>query len=209
MAIAQDNLRKAAVLLLSLPKPQRKQLLDRLLPRQAAAVTAEMARLASEPIDATEPLDDLDAEPFAFLHHLPTDALLDLMAEEQPQTIAMVLSYLPPQEAAAALADMTPEQQFTVVCRIATMSEPTSSAIRAVETELRRRLPRGLQTAHRRRGVVHVVRMLNVMEPTVERRLLGELADADPQLAGEIRKVMFGVDVAACGRWPADQETVC
>ncbi|MEN6407956.1 MAG: hypothetical protein ABFC77_15990 [Thermoguttaceae bacterium] len=209
MAIAQDNLRKAAVLLLSLPKPQRLQLLDRLLPRQAAAVAAEMTRLASEPTDVAEPLDDPAAEPFEFLQNLPTDALLELIADEQPQTIAMVLSYVPPQEAAAALAGMTPDQQFAVVCRIATMGEPTMGAIHAVEAELRRRMPDDAQVAHRRRGIVNVVRMLNVMEPTIERRLLGELADTDPQLVGEIRKVMFGVDVASCGSWPTDQEPVC
>jgi len=43
--------------------------------------------------------------------------------------------------------------------------------------------------------------MLNVMEPAAERRLLGELAEADPQLVGKIRKALFGVDVAACANW--------
>ena len=43
--------------------------------------------------------------------------------------------------------------------------------------------------------------MLNVMEPAAERRLLGKLAEADPELIREIRRAMFGVDVAAHEGW--------
>jgi len=46
--------------------------------------------------------------------------LLGLIADESPQTIALLLSYLPPRQAAALLANFAPDQQFSVVCRIAT-----------------------------------------------------------------------------------------
>jgi len=45
MATPSEGVRKAAVLLSSLPKPLGEQLLARLEPRQAAAATAEMAGL--------------------------------------------------------------------------------------------------------------------------------------------------------------------
>ena len=49
--------------------------------------------------------------------------------------------------------------------------------------------------------MTNVVKMLNVMVPAAERRLLGDLAQADPDLHREIRRAMFGADVAACGEW--------
>ena len=54
------------------------------------------------------------------------------------------------------------------------------------------------------RGVTGVVRMLNVMEPAVERRLLAS-GRTDPQLAREIRRAMFGADVAACEERPFER----
>ena len=43
--------------------------------------------------------------------------------------------------------------------------------------------------------------MLNAMRPATERKLLGHIAQSDPDLLGEIRRAMFGDDVAACGGW--------
>ena len=123
------------------------------------------------------------------------------MAGEHPQAIALVLSYLPPQQAAALLAELTPEEQFSVVCRIATMGEASPEVVRDVENGLKRRSRRAVGRPTGNRGVAHVVRILNVMEPAAERRLLGKLAEADPQLVREIRRAMFGVDVAACEEW--------
>ena len=81
------------------------------------------------------------------------------------------------------------------------MSEPSPEVVRDVENGLKRRLSAAIGRPTGNRGVASVVRMLNVMEPAAERRLLGKLAEADPQLVREIRRAMFGVDVAACEEW--------
>jgi flagellar motor switch protein FliG len=47
-----------------------------------------------------------------------------------------------------------------------------------------------------------VIRILNVMEPPAERRLLDTLAENDPPLFHDIRLAMFGADVAECEEWP-------
>jgi flagellar motor switch protein FliG len=208
------NLRKAAVLLQILSKEQATALLGKLEPEQAAAVTAEMSGLAE--VDETE-RDTVTREfaqaggqqarrrqavnrvPFEFLHDLDGHALLDLMADEHPQTIALVLSCLSPSQAAGVIAELTPDQQLSVVCRIATMSEPSPEAIQDVEQGLHRRMFGAPRRAASHCGVSSVIRMLNVMEPATERKLLSDLAETAPELVQEIRRVMFGVNVPVYG----------
>ena len=81
------------------------------------------------------------------------------------------------------------------------MDRPSPEAVRDVEKGLRSRLfaaDTGIVADNR--GVASVVRMLNVMEPAAERRLLSDLAEADPGLVRRIRRVMFGADVADRGK---------
>lgn len=208
--MAISNLRKAAVLLQSLSKEQAAALLGKLEPQQAAAVTAEMSELpevdnaerdavtqefAEAGVQQTRQRQTIDHAPFEFLYDIDGHALLDLLADEHPQMIAMVLSCLSPSQAATVIAELTPDQQLSVVCRIATMTEPSPEAVRDVEQGLHRRLFGAPRRAASHCGVASVIRMLNVMEPATERKLLGDLAEAAPELVREIRRVMFGVDV--------------
>jgi flagellar motor switch protein FliG len=209
------GVRKAAVLLRCLPQSQRTALLGRLDPPQAAAVAAEMNALGQlgdaeqmavmQEFAGASGMDRDTCQPadgrcFQFLHELPTAALRNLVADEQPQAIAVVLCGLPPPQAAGVLAGLPPETQFSVICRIAASGDASPGVVQDVATAIRRRLSAGSRGA-RNRGVAGVVRILNAMEPAVERRLLAMLADSDPELAQEIRRAMFGAEIAACEDW--------
>lgn len=209
-----DGVHKAAVLLRSLPKSQRTRLLKRIEAAQAEAVANEMNRLGI--LDQSEqkaivrefakasgakpkrPRPRKHA-PFEFLREMPTDALLDLIADEQPQTIATILSYLPPRQTAAVLEEMGVEEQMSIVWRIATLGEVDPETIRDVEKALERRLSTGASSSSGHRGIGQVVQILGIVEPAVERRILSELAETDPELHRAIRRAMFGVDVAPYG----------
>ena len=78
------------------------------------------------------------------------------------------------------------------------MDEPRPEIVRDVEKSLLGRLRSVEDRPDGNRGVACVVRMLNAMEPAAERELLGELAEADPELVEQIRRAMFGADVAGC-----------
>lgn len=231
--MAVSTLRKAAVLMASLPETQAAELFGLLTPDEAAAVSAEMAALGDVSpderaavlrefaeieqtqlpsigpkhlrLDRPHPAHGAEeASPFEFLHDFAPDELLVLLADEQPQTLALVLSYLPAQLAAAALAEMPPERQTVVVGRIAAMGLPSEEVVRMVAEAVRRRAfgEAAPRTPHSMpSGVAGVVKLLNAMVPAAERRLLGDLAEADPALHGKIRQAMFGADVAACGEW--------
>ena len=207
-----SHLHKAAVVLASLPKQQADELLGRLDPAEAEAVAAETAKL-HEIADAEQEAavrefvgtgaaglnaySSAPIRPFLFLYDLPGEILIDLLVNEHPRTIAMVLSFLPPRQAATVLAELPPDAQLSVVRRIASAVEPQREAVRDVERAMKRRLYESEGLASGNRGIARVVGMLNVLEPATERRLLAELSEADPKLVHEIRRAMFGVDVAA------------
>jgi flagellar motor switch protein FliG len=213
--MATSNLHKAAVLMLSLPEGQAAQLLARLEPHQATAVNAEISGLRD--IRGTEQQAVVrefaaaanaavlvhrrpaETAPFEFLDEVDADVLLDALAEEQPQTIALILSYASAPQAAMVLANLPPEQQLSVVCRMATMNETSPEVVRDVEDGLKRRLAGPIDRPVDHRGVTSVIRMLNAMQPAAERKLLGDLAEAAPELVREIRRAMFGVDVPVYG----------
>ena len=212
-----SDLRKAAVVLLSLSRQRADDLLGRLDPARATAVGKEIARLGRLDRDEQAAVireftnagsarpkanDSKKSHPFQFLHDTKPKELAVLLAEERPQSIAMVLSYLPVDQAADTLDALPTERQTSVVRRIATMDRPSPEVIRDVETAIQRRLLDGAGS-RAGGGIANVVKMLNTMRPAGERRLLGELAQVDPGLFQEIRLTMFGPDIAAFGRCDA------
>ncbi len=207
-----SDLRKAAVVLLSLSRQRTAELLGRLGPARSAMVGEEMARLGRLDRDEQAAVvrefttagtarpkasDSERPQPFHFLHDTKPKTLSDLLAEERPQSIALVLSHLPVDLAAETLDALPTERQTSVVRRIATMDRPSPEVIRDVETAIQRRLSDGTRP-RAGGGIANVVKMLGAMRPAGERRLLGELAQVDPGLLREIRRTMFGPDIAAC-----------
>jgi len=202
MTPCPEGVRKAALLMSCLTAAQRDRLLDRLEPGERAAVEAEMS--ASEA--AEDPLREEVAReflqiggathrhPFTFLADLPADRLHDVLAGEHPRIVALALSHLPPEQAAAVLAQLTPDGQFAVICHMAVLGQIDREVIWAVETTIRRRL----DAQPRQPRVTRQVQMLHLMEPAAERQLLEALSQSDPDLHAALRRAMFGADVATC-----------
>jgi flagellar motor switch protein FliG len=158
------------------------------------AVRREFAALGSFHADRGRAAD---TSPFAFIHDLDVQDLLTLIGDEHPQTIALLLSRLPAKQAADTLAALSPEQQASVISRIATTEPPSREVVAELAAALRRRLS-GPVKVPVSRGLARVAKMFSGMLPATERKLLGGIAQADPDLLREIRRAMFGADVMAC-----------
>jgi len=211
------TLRKAAVFLTSLPKPQGAALLVKLSPEEAAAVSTEMAAIGPISREEEEAVirefaasGALQAEsgraaevsPFEFLHDLDAQSLLTLIGDEHPQTIALLLSRLPARQAAETLAALSPDQQASVISRIATTEQPSREVIGELAAAVQRRLS-GPVSIPIQRGLAKVAKMFGAMRPATERKLLAGIAQADPDLLCKIRRAMFGADVVASAEWNA------
>lgn len=134
----------------------------------------------------------IEALPFGFLRHVDSQNILTYIIDEHPQTIALVVSHLPPGFGAEIVAGLPQERQLAVVRRMATMSQTNPEIIREVEKGLEKRMSnivsQSFQTAG---GVGKVAEILNVSDRTTERTLLENLETDDPELVEEIRRLMF------------------
>lgn len=230
----QSDLRKAAILLTSLPQEQAAELLAKLSPKQVEAVTIEIAKLERITSDeqsgiirefaevnpnslggrpggievakslvekalgssANSTLDNIrssiEALPFGFLKKVDPQNLLTYIIDEHPQTIALILSHLPPTYGAEIIKGLPTERQQAVVRRIANMGQTNPEVIQEVERGLEVRMANLMnQSFEKAGGVESVAEILNVTDRATERSLLEALAQEDPSLVEEIRRLMF------------------
>lgn len=127
--------------------------------------------------------------PFRFLHEAPGEDLSELLEGEHPQTVAVVLSHLPAQRAAEAVASLSEAVQADVLRRLARLDETDTATLQAVEAELERRF-RNRFPADRGRssGVGAVQSILSEASPAVRRSLLAGISRQDPKLATRLTR---------------------
>ena len=82
----------------------------------------------------------LQVKPFDFMRHTDAGQILGFIQNEHPQTIALILSYLEPPQAAMILSGLNPILQADVTKRIANMDRITPEVLREVERVLERKL---------------------------------------------------------------------
>jgi flagellar motor switch protein FliG len=134
----------------------------------------------------------IEATPFGFLRHVDSQNILTYIIDEHPQTIALIMSHLPPSFGAEILAGLPESRRVAVVRRIATMGRTNPEIIREVEKGLERRMSSVMsQSFERAGGVEAVAEMLNVSDRATERALLDSLGKEDAELVEEIRRLMF------------------
>lgn len=149
---------------------------------------------------ANELIDKLlsQKKPFEFIRKVDPVKLLNTIQGEHPQTIALILAYIPAERASVILSELPPELQSDVVRRLATLERGSPEALQRVETILHTKLASfttGTKTKDVRvGGIDSVVDMLNQVERDIERTVLENVGEQDPELAEEIRKRMFTFD---------------
>ena len=134
----------------------------------------------------------LQIRPFDFARKTDPAQLLNFIQNEHPQTIALIMAYLQPDQSGAILSGLPPDRQIDVARRMATMDRTSPEVIRDVERILERKLSslvtEDFTTAG---GVDSVVEILNRVDRTTERTIVESLEVQDPELAEEIKKRMF------------------
>jgi flagellar motor switch protein FliG len=93
-------------------------------------------------------------------------------------------------QAASVLADLPPNLQNEVVYRFATMERVTPETIRSVENVLESRID-FTQGTSKIGGVKSMAEILNLVGTSTEKSILGSLSEQDPELATEIKNLMF------------------
>ncbi|WP_077358238.1 flagellar motor switch protein FliG [Virgibacillus halodenitrificans] len=134
----------------------------------------------------------LQVRPFDFARKADPQQVLNFIQGEHPQTIALVLSYLDPEQSGQILSALPQEMQADIAKRIATMDSTSPEIIRQVEQVLERNISSSLTEDYTQTGGIQaVVEVLNGVDRSTERTILDSLEIQDPDLADEIKKRMF------------------
>jgi flagellar motor switch protein FliG len=130
--------------------------------------------------------------PFEFLRKVEPQQIYNFLQSEHPQTIALVLAYLPADSGATVMSMLSEDLQAEVAMRVAVMDRTAPEVIREVEEVMERKLAsvinQELATAG---GVKSLVDILNYVDTTTERNIIGALGERDSELAEDVRKLMF------------------
>ncbi len=134
-------------------------------------------------------LDDegRDSEPFAFLHQLAADELVAHLERERPQTLAVVVAFLPADRSADLVSRLPSQVQAEVLRRVSELGELDPQAVREVERGVRQRMARHATGPRpRRRGAGAVASILNSAGREARRQLLESLAAHQPEFAARV-----------------------
>ncbi len=129
---------------------------------------------------------------FAFLNKTDPKTLLSTLQHERAQTIALVLSYVDPDKAAAVLEELPPNKKLRVVEDIARMDSASPQAVKMIEEEMQKKFS-NLVVAENVQigGLDHIAAIMNNLERSSEKEIFDGLETRGGNLAEEIRKRMF------------------
>ena len=134
----------------------------------------------------------LQVRPFEFLRKSDPAQLLNFLQNEHPQTIALVMAYLSPDQAGIVLSGLSIDSQSDVAKRIALMDRTSPDVIREIERVLERKISSlSTQDFTSAGGVPAVVEILNRVDRATERAIIESLEVDNPELAEEIKQLMF------------------
>lgn len=135
---------------------------------------------------------NLQNVPFSNLRKTEAKHLFNFIRDEHPQTIALILTYLHPEQSSMILAALPPEQQADVAKRVAIIERIAPEVIKEVEKVLERKMSMIMPNQEQHTGGIKtLVNILNRVDRSTEKTILEELETNDPELADEIRKLMF------------------
>jgi flagellar motor switch protein FliG len=140
----------------------------------------------------------LNVMPFDSIHKVDPTQLLNLIVSEHPQTIALILAYLPPEQSATVLSGLPQHLAGDVAMRIATMDRTGPDVVKEVEAILYKKLSAvGTQDLSSAGGVKSLVEVLNWVDRATEKTIIEHLSESTPELAEEVKQMMFTFDDVA------------
>ena len=142
----------------------------------------------------TRLLEEIQAETSSLevLDDVDSRTLASLLQKEHPQTIALVMAHTEVPKASEVIALLPEEVQLEVIYRMARLDAVSSDILQEVEEALLNEIHElSGMGSHVAGGVQLVADILNQMDKSTEGRLLDTLDARDPEMADEIRELMF------------------
>ena len=128
----------------------------------------------------------------ASLELVDTRTLSNFLINEHPQTIALIVAHLAPERKVDVLRRLPEGLQAEVVLRVANLDYVSPELISQLDDVLKTELSTlGSIDTNQLGGVEPIADMLNLMDKNTEKNIMSRVEEKDPELAEEIRKLMF------------------
>jgi len=126
------------------------------------------------------------------LELVDTRTLSNFLNNEHPQTIALIVAHLNPERKVDVLRRLPEGLQAEVVLRVANLDYVSPELIAHLDDVLKTELSTlGSIDTNQLGGVEPIADMLNLMDKNTEKSIMSRVEEKDPELAEEIRKLMF------------------
>jgi flagellar motor switch protein FliG len=134
----------------------------------------------------------LRTKAFDFVRKADYKNLLSILQGEHPQTIALILSYARSEQASMILSELPGDTRIEVIERIANLDRASPDVINLVEATLEKKFGNIVSVdIMELGGVPYVAEIMNSVDRSTEKAIFDELGVKDPELADNIRKLMF------------------
>ncbi|MDR2337374.1 MAG: flagellar motor switch protein FliG [Deltaproteobacteria bacterium] len=122
---------------------------------------------------------------------IPENILDTIIAGEHPQTVAFILTKMLPDQAARTVARLEEELRFDVMRRLSTMENVKAEVVDEVREILRGYIKGGGQEEENVGGPKVAASILNLIDKNIENQIFEDLEETNPELASEIKSLMF------------------
>jgi flagellar motor switch protein FliG len=161
-----------------------KKLLQKALgPDGARTVIDRLTKSTDTPANLA-PLQDTDPQ-----------QLYQFIQNEHPQTIALILSHVAPNQAAALLGAFPPAVRADIATRIANLGEISPEVVKRISSILAQKVTSlGTAKGETAGGARAVAELVNKMDRAAGKEILENIESGNPELAATIRNLMLVFD---------------
>jgi flagellar motor switch protein FliG len=142
-----------------------------------------------------EPVNEDRVKKLKAIQAIPPDLLIQLIQNEHPQTISLVIAHLKPHVASEVMGLLPDEIKADVACRIANLDKIVSGMLEEIDHIFEEILENKEASATQKAGgVPRIAEILNMIDGTTAEQIIEEIEENDPELAEKIRQNMFVFD---------------
>lgn len=124
--------------------------------------------------------------PFAFLRDASAGLLAEFLRQEHPQTVAVILAHLDPDQAARVMERLPAELSTESLARMARLHQLSPEVLADLESEIRLQLLPQIEAEHRPQGLAGASAVLSALNDPLRKRMLGQLAHRDRALVRQL-----------------------
>ncbi len=146
-------------------------------------------KVAGKQIDG--PKNQADESNLKAVLSLAPDQLFELIKDEHPQTIAIVLVHLETDVASDILSKMPDDLKAEVAVRIAGLDKVSAGMVAEINCVFEEILKNKDTSVTRLTGVERLAEILNHSDEHSSQLVLSEIEESDPDLAAQIKQMMF------------------